>query len=243
MPSMIRYSLLPPLPFALPARSLARRWPIHSALALLQRRANTHSGISRTELVGWICRILTLQRFHAIPKLPFDFSDDILDDVLVRLRLDPDACLGFFRIALRQQYFRPNVESYCRIDPMFDDTRAFSKDLMAMTSSSSSKTSVSFVFDTLVKVYKEFSFSPTVFDMLLKVNAEGGSKKEALFFLGQTEAALKVFDLMSQRVIVPNVISYTSLITCCCKVDDEFSILAWSLTAASSVTASGGVGR
>ncbi|KAH7690806.1 Pentatricopeptide repeat-containing protein [Dioscorea alata] len=188
-------------------RSFPSLRPIHSSQTLLRRIPNPSPQSVPPYLLDRLCRILLLERFDAVSKLSFSFSDDLLDSVLARLRLEPVAALGFFRIAAKQPYFRPNCRSYCKMihilskARMLDDARACLKELVSFFGS---KDSVSFVFDEMVRVYKEFSFSPTVFDMLLKVYAEGGLIKHALH----------VFDNMGKFGRIPSLRSCNSLLSC-----------------------------
>ncbi|CAI0465524.1 unnamed protein product [Linum tenue] len=47
--------------------------------------------------------------------LKFDFSGDLLDSVLLKLRLNAGACLIFFKLAASQPNFGPGVKSYCKM--------------------------------------------------------------------------------------------------------------------------------
>ena len=85
---------------------------------------------------------------------------------------------------------------------MFDDARMYLKDLVRFPNSYPSS-SVSFVFDEIVRVYKDFFFSPTVFDMLLKAHVESGLRKEVLF----------VFDNMGKCGRNPGLRSCNSLLS------------------------------
>ncbi|KAK6938768.1 Pentatricopeptide repeat [Dillenia turbinata] len=138
---------------------------------------------------------LNFQRFDAIPKLSFDFSDQILDGVLNNLKLNPTASLGFFKLALKQQKFRPDFKGR-----MFDEVRLC---LNQLVDSSKGKCDVSVVYNQLVRVYKEFSFSPTVFNMILKIYAEKNL----------TKSALHVFNNMGKCGCKPSLRSCNSLLS------------------------------
>ncbi|CAL5380732.1 unnamed protein product [Camellia sinensis] len=171
----------------------------------LQWKLRDESKLTRPELLDRICRLLVLRRFNAVAKLPFDFSDDLVDDVLRKLRLNPNASLEFFKLASKQQNFRPCFKSYCKIvhilsrGRMFDETRVYLIELVGMCKT---KNNSFVVWDELVRVYREFKFSPTVFDMILKIYAKKGL----------TENALYVFDRMGKFGRVPSLGSCNSLL-------------------------------
>ncbi|KAM2775710.1 hypothetical protein COP1_020422 [Malus domestica] len=145
--------------------------------------------LTRPQLHDRISRLLLLQRYDALHQLSFDFSDRLLSTVLRQLKLNPAACLAFFKLASKQHKFRPNLKSYCMIvhilsrARMHDQTRAYLNELVRLCNN---HCSAFVVWDELVRVYREFTFSPTVFDMVLKVFAEKG----------MTKCALHVFDNM-----------------------------------------------
>ncbi|KAG9440145.1 hypothetical protein H6P81_020310 [Aristolochia fimbriata] len=217
--------------------------------------------IHATRIIGWklkdeyrlphplllerICRILTLQRFQALSGLSFDFSDELLGSVLRNLKHNPDACLPFFQLALAQRTFQPSTNSYCKIihilskGRIFNHAKAYLKRLIEI---SGPKDVVSVVFDELVLVYKEFSFSPTVFDMLLKMYSEMGSTKKALFVFdnmgkigcnpslrscncllsclvksNESCTAFHVYDQMASVQILPDIYTYTIMVNAYCK--------------------------
>ncbi|XP_052192572.1 putative pentatricopeptide repeat-containing protein At1g19290 [Diospyros lotus] len=162
--------------------------------------------MTRPELLDRICRLLVLRRFNAISYLSFDFSDDLVDAVLRKLRLNPDACFEFFKLACRQQKYRPNIKVYCKIvhilsrGRMFDQTRTYLYELVGFCQN---KNAGSVIWDELVRVYREFSFSGTVFDMILKAYAKKGLTKNALY----------VFDNMGKCGRVPSLQSCNSLLS------------------------------
>ncbi|KAK9271157.1 hypothetical protein L1049_026746 [Liquidambar formosana] len=200
---MLRYSPIPPpsllLPRLHPHRSLHVSRPLHWKL-------RDEYKLTRPELIDRITRLLVLQRPNALNKLCFEFSDELLDGVLRNLKLNPKASLGFFKLALKQQKYRPNIKSYCKIvhilsrGRMFGETREYLNELVCLRKTNGS---VSVVWDELVRVYGEFSFSPTVFDMILKVYAEKGMTKNALY----------VFDNMGKCGRVPSLRSCNSLLS------------------------------
>ncbi|KAK9165619.1 hypothetical protein Scep_000810 [Stephania cephalantha] len=185
---------------------IIRTQSIHTRRRFLPWKPRHEHNLSQRELLDRICRILVLQRLPLIDQLHFDFSDEILDAVLRNLRFNPNPCLQFFKLASKQQTFRPNAKSYCKIVHIlskarfFDDARVCLNELVEICVSNCS---VSFVFDELVSVYREFSFSPTVFDMLLKVYVEKGLVKDALF----------VFDNMGKCGCVPSLRSCNALLS------------------------------
>ncbi|KAK8938025.1 putative pentatricopeptide repeat-containing protein [Platanthera guangdongensis] len=207
---MWRSAGYPPLITLSIRHPFCRRW-IHAAGTLPRRSSDIQPILTKSELVDRICRILTLERFEAIPKLPFDFYDDILDAVMGRLQLNPTACLGFFNIAMKQANFTPNTKSYCKIihilnnGRMFDDARALTKDLIQ------SRSTVSFVFNEMLQVYKDFSFSLKTFDIFFKAYADGGLVKEALF----------MFDSMGSHGWKPSVRSCNSMLNCLVKAGEH----------------------
>ncbi|CAM8919008.1 unnamed protein product [Rhodiola kirilowii] len=178
---------------------------IHASAPLNWRQRDEYR-LTRPELVDRISRLLVLQRFDANSKLHFDFSDELLDGVLVKLRLNPSACLSFFELASKQHKYRPNVRCYCRIVHIlakgrrFDETKALLNKLVGLGKSHQ----VEFVvWEELVRVYREFSFAQVVFDMILKVYAEKGMMKNALH----------VFDNMGKCGSVPSLRSCNSLLS------------------------------
>ncbi|GFZ02975.1 pentatricopeptide repeat (PPR) superfamily protein [Actinidia rufa] len=86
---------------------------------------------------------------------------------------------------------------------MFDETRSFLNELVGFCES---KRAGFMIWDELVRVYREFSFSPTVFDMILKVYAKKGMPKNALY----------VFDNMGWG-IVPDVYACTIMVGAYCR--------------------------
>ncbi|KAE9459025.1 hypothetical protein C3L33_09071, partial [Rhododendron williamsianum] len=179
---------------------------IHTSPPLSQWKPRHEYKLTRPDLVDRICRLLVLSRHDAISNLSFDFSDDVVDAVLVKLRLNPNACLELFKLASKQQKYRPDIKSYCKIvhilskGRMFDETRAYLNELVGFVKNK--KLSL-VVWVELVKVYREFSFSPTVFDMIMKVYAKKGL----------TGCALHVFDEMSKSGRMPSLQSCNSLLS------------------------------
>ncbi|KAJ0247793.1 putative pentatricopeptide repeat-containing protein [Hirschfeldia incana] len=165
------------------------------------------------ELIERVSRLLILGRYDALHSLSLDFSDRLLNSLLRTSRLHPEACLEVFNLASKQQTFRPDYKSYCKMvhilsrARMYDQTRAYLSDLIGLNHS------CFVVWDELVRVYKSFRFSPTVFDMVLKVYAEKGLVKEALH----------VFDNMGGRV--PSLLSCNSLLSCLVKKGECFVAL------------------
>uniref|UniRef100_A0A7N1A1V8 Pentatricopeptide repeat-containing protein n=1 Tax=Kalanchoe fedtschenkoi TaxID=63787 RepID=A0A7N1A1V8_KALFE len=201
--------------------------------------------LTRPELVDRISRLLVLNRFDAIDKLYFDFSDELLDGVLVKLRLNPNACLSFFQMAFKQHKYRPNVRCYCRIVHIlskgrkFVEARAFLNQLVGLDKS---RHPSFLAWDELVRIYREFSFAPVVFDMILKVYAEKGMMKSALHVFdnmgkcgsvpslrscnsllsnlvknGQFREALTVFEQMRRTGIAPDVFTISIVVNAYCK--------------------------
>ncbi|KAL6964782.1 hypothetical protein U1Q18_035838 [Sarracenia purpurea var. burkii] len=217
----LQFSSGPPRTKTRPARAMRKATPvkstaiisflfnrnqsIHTSPTVFQWKLRDESKLDRSEWVARICRLLILRRFNAVAKLSFHFSDDLVDSVLRELRLNPDACLEFFKLASKQQTFRPHIKSYCKIvhvlsrGRMFDETRSYLNELVDLCKTK--KTSI-VIWDELVRVYREFSFSPTVFDMILKVYAKKGLTKDALY----------VFDNMGKSGRVPSLQSCNSLL-------------------------------
>ncbi|CAI9279217.1 unnamed protein product [Lactuca saligna] len=196
------------------------RYTLHATAAarvcsLFNHRLSIHqskqlrdvSDLSQSELVDRICRLLVLRRFTAISTLSFDFSDDLLNQVLTKLKLNPNACLHFFKLASKQQKFRPHVKSYCRLvhilsrARMFDETRAHLRVLVGFCEEDSRLGL--YIWHQLVRFYREFGFSPTVFDIILKLYAEKGLTKNALY----------VFDEMCRLGRVPSLHSCNGLLS------------------------------
>ncbi|GFZ02973.1 pentatricopeptide repeat (PPR) superfamily protein [Actinidia rufa] len=194
----------PPPPLFNPKNSL------HTSPSLSQWKLRDESKLTRPEFVDRICRLLVLRRLAAVENLPLALSDDLVDAVLRQLRLNPKASIQFFELASRQQNYRPNVKAYCKIvhivarGRMFDETRSFLNELVGFCES---KRAGFMIWDELVRVYREFSFSPTVFDMILKVYAKKGMPKNALY----------VFDNMGKCGRVPSLQSCNSLLNCLVK--------------------------
>ncbi|PQQ20567.1 putative pentatricopeptide repeat-containing protein [Prunus yedoensis var. nudiflora] len=203
--------------------------------------------LTRPELQDRISNLLVLQRYDALDKLKlsFEFSDQLLNTILRKLKLNPVACLSFFKLASKQQKFRPNLKSYCIIvhilsrARMYDQTRAYLNELVGLCNNNYS---ASVVWDELVRVYREFTFSPTVFDMILKVFAEKGMTKYALHVFdnmgkcgrspslrscnsllsnlvrnGQSHTALLVYEQIIRFGIVPDVYTCSIMVTAYCK--------------------------
>ncbi|KAJ4879509.1 putative pentatricopeptide repeat-containing protein [Raphanus sativus] len=179
-------------------------------------RAGQHARIP-PELIERVSRLLVLGRYDALHDLSLDFSDRLLNSLLRASRLHPEACLEVFSLASKQQTFRPDYKSYCKIvhilsrARMHDRTRAYLRELVGLNHS------CYLVWDELVRVFKSFRFSPTVFDMVLKVYAEKGLVKEALH----------VFDNMGGRGLgrVPSLLSCNSLLSCLVRKGESFVAL------------------
>ncbi|KAK4352020.1 hypothetical protein RND71_027538 [Anisodus tanguticus] len=90
---------------------------------------------------------------------------------------------------------------------LFDEARFYLSELLEL--SRNNKKPVSFVWDELVAVYREFKFSPTVFYMVLRIYAKKGLFKNALY----------VFDNMPKWGIVHKLGSCNSLVKKDGKVD------------------------
>ncbi|XAR52605.1 hypothetical protein NMG60_11020755 [Bertholletia excelsa] len=218
---------------------------LHGSSALLQWKRRDEFKLPRSELVDRICRILILRRSNGVPDLSFNFSDDLVDAVLRKLRLNANACLEFFELASKQQHFRPHINSYCKIvhilsrGRMFDETRLYLNELVGLCKN---KNAGFMIWDELVRIYREFSFSPTVFDMILKVYAKKGLTKHALYAFdnmgkcgclpslqscnsllsslvknGERYIAFCVYDQMIRLGIVPDIYTYTIMVDAYCK--------------------------
>ena len=83
---------------------------------------------------------------------------------------------------------------------MYDETKVHLKELVTICKNNHS---AFFIWRELVSVYEEFSFSPTVFDMILKVYAEKGL----------TKYALHVFDNMGKCSSLPSLRSCNCLLS------------------------------
>lgn len=218
---------------------------IHTSRVLHRKVGGELRVGSSSELVERICRILTLHRFNALSRLSFEFSDAILDSVLIRLRKKPDLCLRFFELASKQRHFKPALRSYCQIvhilakGSVFDRARALLRELVGGFGSGGD---VALVFDELGRVYKEFRFAPVVFDMLLKVCCELGQRQSALYVFdsmgklgrqpsvrscnsllsdlvkhGESGVAVQVYDQIVRAGILPDVYMFTIMVNALCK--------------------------
>ena len=83
---------------------------------------------------------------------------------------------------------------------MYDETRSYLNELVGFCKNNYTAL---FVWDELVRVYREFTFSPLVFDMVLKIYAEKGMIKNALH----------VFDNMPKYGCVPSLRSCNCLLS------------------------------
>ncbi|KAI7750509.1 hypothetical protein M8C21_004897, partial [Ambrosia artemisiifolia] len=179
--------------------------------SLFYRRFSTHHrhlpDPDPPELVDTICRLLVLRRFNAINTLSFNYSDQLLNQILTKLRLNPDASLHFFNLASTQNKFRPNIKSYCKLvhilsrARMFDETRDKLRVLVGFYEGDDRLGM--WVWGELVRVYREFGFSPTVFDIVLKFYAENGLVNNALH----------VFDEMCRLGRVPSLQACNGLLS------------------------------
>ncbi|KAG2319707.1 hypothetical protein Bca52824_012920 [Brassica carinata] len=168
------------------------------------------------ELIERVSRLLILGRYDALHDLSLDFSDKLLNSLLRNSRLHPEACLEVFDLASKQQKFRPDYKSYCKMvhilgrARMYDRTRFYLSELVGLNHS------CFVVWDELVRVFESFHFSPTVFDMVLRVYAEKGLVKEALH----------VFDNMGRGLgRVPSLLSCNSLLSCLVRKGENFVAL------------------
>ncbi|KAJ6679249.1 MITOCHONDRIAL GROUP I INTRON SPLICING FACTOR CCM1 [Salix purpurea] len=231
---------------------MLRHSPIPSPSPLLSSlRKSIHwkprheSNLPRPELHDRISRLLILRRFDALEKLNFHFSDSLVDSILVKLKLNPEACLNFFQLATKQPNFTPDVKSYCKLvhilsrARMYDETRSYLNELACLCKNNYTSF---LVFDELVRIYKDFKFSPLVFDMILKVYAEKGMVKNALHVFdnmgkygrkpslrscnsllsnlakrGESYTAVLVYDQMRRLDIVPDVFTRAIMVNVYCK--------------------------
>ncbi|WZZ80594.1 hypothetical protein YC2023_101166 [Brassica napus] len=181
----------------------------------LRRDLRAGHGPIRPELIERVSRLLVLGRYDALHDLSLDFSDQLLNSLLRTSRLHPQACLEVFNLASKQQTFRPDYKSYCKMvhilsrARMYDQTRAYLSELVGLNHS------CFVIWDELVRVYKSFHFSPTVFDMVLKVYAEKSLVKEALH----------VFDNIGSVGRVPSLLSCNSLLSNLVKKGEYFVAL------------------
>ncbi|KAH7846279.1 hypothetical protein Vadar_012076 [Vaccinium darrowii] len=218
---------------------------IHTSQPSLQWKPRHEYKLTRPEIVDRICRLLILRRFDAVSNLSFDFSDEVVDDVLIKLRLNPKACLEFFKLASKQQKYRPNIKTYCKMvhilskGRMFDETRVCLNELVGFVKN---KKHSLVVWVELTRVYREFSFSPTVFDMIMKVYAKKGltfcalhvfdemSKSGRILSLqscnsllsslvrnGELYSVFVVYEQMVRVGIVPDVCMFTIMVDACCR--------------------------
>ncbi|KAB5526786.1 hypothetical protein DKX38_020633 [Salix brachista] len=231
---------------------MLRHSPIPSPSPLLSSlRKSIHwkprheSNLPRPELHDRISRLLILRRFDALEKLNFHFSDSLVDSILVKLKLNPEACLNFFQLATKQPNFTPDVKSYCKLvhilsrARMYDETRSYLNELACLCKNNYTSF---LVFDELVRIYKDFKFSPLVFDMILKVYTEKGMVKNALHVFdnmgkycrkpslrscnsllsnlakrGESYTAILVYDQMRRLDIVPDVFTRAIMVNAYCK--------------------------
>lgn len=122
---------------------------------------------------------------------------------------------------------------------MFDETRAFLDELVGLCKNNYAGF---LIWDELVRAYKEFAFSPTVFDMILKIYAQKGMLKNALHVFdnmgkygcipslrscncllsnlvknGEGYVALLVYEQMMRVGIVPDVFTRSIVVNAYCK--------------------------
>ncbi|KAL9271501.1 putative pentatricopeptide repeat-containing protein [Drosera capensis] len=204
------------------------------------RRRLLHS-LPRSELITRICRLVLHHRAGSITKLPFTFSEDLIVDVLRSLKLNPDASLSFFKLARKQQQFGAGLKSMAMVVHIlsrarnYEETRSYLNEIVGFGRKRGCEVCV--VWGELVRVYKEFKFSPTVFDMVLKVYVERGLVKDALYVFdeicrlgrvpslrscngllsglvrkGKCDAVVGVYDQMMRIGVVPDVFMCTIMV-------------------------------
>ncbi|GAB2210794.1 hypothetical protein Droror1_Dr00016078 [Drosera rotundifolia] len=102
------------------------------------RRRLLHS-LPRHELITRICRLVLHHRAGSITKLPFTFSEDLIVDVLCRLKLNPDASLSFFKLAQKQQQFGAGLKSMAMIVHIlsrarnYEETRSYLNEIVGFS--------------------------------------------------------------------------------------------------------------
>ncbi|XP_047962671.1 putative pentatricopeptide repeat-containing protein At1g19290 isoform X4 [Salvia hispanica] len=165
-------------------------------------------------IASQISRLLILRRFDALKSLSFTFSDHLVNAVLKSLKLHPVSALHFFDLASKQNHFRPHFKSYVKIvhilsnARMFDETRLYLRGLVELAERD--QLPVSLIYDELVAVFREFRFSGTVFDMMMKTYVERRLVKNALY----------MFDNMPKCGRVPSLRSCNGLLSCLVRFKD-----------------------
>ncbi|KAG6398538.1 hypothetical protein SASPL_140003 [Salvia splendens] len=165
-------------------------------------------------IASQISRLLILRRFDALKSLSFTFSDHLVNAVLKSLKLHPVSALHFFDLASKQNHFRPHFKSYVKIvhilsnARMFDETRLYLRGLVELAERD--QIPVSLIYAELVAVFREFRFSGTVFDMMMKPYVERRLVKNALY----------MFDNMPKCGRVPSLRSCNGLLSCLVRFKD-----------------------
>ena len=92
---------------------LCRRRSFHSSATLLKWASGVEpSNLTMPELTSRVCRLLVLERHSDLKNLSFQFSHELVDAVLQKLKLNPSACLQFFKLASNQPNYRPHFKAY-----------------------------------------------------------------------------------------------------------------------------------
>ncbi|MCD7453461.1 hypothetical protein HAX54_021002 [Datura stramonium] len=191
----------------------------------LQLRYAIHSSATNRpqELADQISRLLILQRYTAVDSLKFDFSDNLVDAVLVKLKLHPNASLHFFKDGKvdKAELFVEEIEKmglelsivtyHSLINGYVEkkDLKGVERVLRVIDEKGMSRNRITFTL--LIKGYCrlcKMEEAEKVFREMKEVDEQAYGD----YVEGAIADALHLWNLMLKRGVIPNAVGYGTLL-------------------------------